>query len=111
MLDVRWRLGSDDGRTEYAAAPLPGAIYIDLETELSGPPDEHTVATSCRHPTHSTRPRLVGGVRPDSLVVVYDDNGGMSRGSGMVAAALDRPSGRSRCSTAGSPHGEQQAGR
>ncbi len=78
LLDVRWRLGADDPRGEYDAAHIRGAIYVDLEGELSGPADER----AGRHPLPS--PEAVEeaaarwGVRPDSLVVVYDDNGGMS---------------------------------
>jgi thiosulfate/3-mercaptopyruvate sulfurtransferase len=78
LLDVRGRLGADDPRGEYDAGHIPGAIYVDLEDDLSGPPDE----LAGRHPLPS--PEAVEaaaarwGVRPDSVVVVYDDNGGMS---------------------------------
>ncbi len=78
LLDVRWRLGADDPRGEYAAAHIPGARYVDLEGDLSGPPDEQ----AGRHPLPSmeqfTRTAARWGVRPSSPVVVYDDNGGMS---------------------------------
>jgi thiosulfate/3-mercaptopyruvate sulfurtransferase len=78
LLDVRGRLGADDPRGEYEAGHIPGALYVDLEDDLSGPADKR----AGRHPLPS--PEAVEeaaarwGVRPDSLVVVYDDNGGMS---------------------------------
>jgi thiosulfate/3-mercaptopyruvate sulfurtransferase len=78
LLDVRGRLGADDPRGEYEAAHIPGALYVDLDGELSGPAD----AQAGRHPLPS--PEAVEeaaarwGVRPDSLVVAYDDNAGMS---------------------------------
>ena len=37
VLDVRWSLGGPDGAAEYAAGHLPGAVGLDLETELSRP--------------------------------------------------------------------------
>src|SRR5512145_2497679 len=38
VLDVRWALGDRRGRDHYLAGHLPGAVYVDLETELAGPP-------------------------------------------------------------------------
>ncbi len=35
VLDVRWRLDRPDGRPEYLAGHVPGARYVDLETELA----------------------------------------------------------------------------
>ncbi|WP_240760119.1 sulfurtransferase [Phytoactinopolyspora endophytica] len=96
LLDVRWRLGGPDGAGEYAKGHLPGAAYIDLENDLSGPvtpdsgrhplPDATDLETTLRH----------AGVRTDSDVVVYDDWGGMSaarawwllRWGGMSAARV-----------------------
>ena len=36
LLDVRWALGDDQGREKYLAGHLPGAVFVDLETELAG---------------------------------------------------------------------------
>ncbi|MBI9114087.1 sulfurtransferase [Sanguibacter suaedae] len=78
LLDVRWALGRTDGRARYEEGHLPGAVYVDLETELSG------LATSAtgRHPL----PSVVAlqdaarswGVRRGVPVVVYDTLGGLS---------------------------------
>ena len=42
VLDVRYRLDRPDGRADHDAAHIPGAVYVDMETELSrhGRPDE-----------------------------------------------------------------------
>ena len=78
LLDVRWRLGIDDGRGEYAAGHIPGAIYVDLESDLAGPPDEQAGRHPLPSPEAVEQAAARWGVRPDSVVVVYDDNGGMS---------------------------------
>ncbi|WP_460682998.1 sulfurtransferase [Modestobacter lapidis] len=76
LLDVRWRLGADTGRAEYLAGHLPGAVYVDLPTELSAPPSPG----GGRHPLPSVQ-RLQSaarrwGVSAGSRVVAYDDAGG-----------------------------------
>ncbi|MGY2130357.1 sulfurtransferase [Blastococcus sp. SYSU DS0617] len=78
LLDVRWALGDDRGREKYLAGHLPGAVYVDLETELADPP---TPAMG-RHPMPSIQ-RLQArarrwGVRADRPVVAYDDSGGLA---------------------------------
>ena len=37
VLDSRWNLGGPDGREEFESGHVPGARWVDLETELSGP--------------------------------------------------------------------------
>lgn len=78
LLDIRWSLARPDGRDEYLAGHLPGARYVDLERELSGPKDP----TGGRHPLPEPadlQASLRGaGVRRDHPVVVYDDAGGQS---------------------------------
>ena len=71
LADVRWRLGGPPGRQEYEAGHLPGAQYVDLETELAAPP-----GAGGRHPlpdpaVFEQAMRRIG-VRADSLVVAYD---------------------------------------
>ncbi len=71
LADVRWTLNGPPGRSEFEAGHLPGAQYVDLESELSGPP-----GTGGRHPVPNAAV-LEGalrriGVRTDSRVVVYD---------------------------------------
>lgn len=78
LLDVRWELGRTDGQHGYLAGHLPGAVFVDLETELAGQPS----AEEGRHPLPTladleARARR-WGVHNGSAVVVYDAVGGMS---------------------------------
>lgn len=38
LLDVRWSLTGPRGRQAYEAGHLPGAVFVDLDTELAAPP-------------------------------------------------------------------------
>lgn len=38
LLDVRWRLGGPAGIDSYREGHLPGAAFVDLDRDLSGPP-------------------------------------------------------------------------
>ncbi|MFD7089951.1 sulfurtransferase [Streptomyces sp. NPDC059883] len=75
LLDARWQLGGPPGRAQYETGHLPGAVYIDLDQELAGPP-----GAAGRHPL----PEMAAfgaamrraGVSQDKPVVVYD--GGQS---------------------------------
>ncbi|ABP53926.1 sulfurtransferase [Salinispora tropica] len=77
LLDVRWRLTGPPGRDDYAAGHLPGAVFVDLDTELCGPP-----GAAGRHPLPD--PAILqaalraAGVRAGHPVVVYDGGDGMS---------------------------------
>ncbi|HSP75890.1 MAG TPA: sulfurtransferase [Cryobacterium sp.] len=78
VLDVRWKLGGPPGLGEYRSGHIPGAVYVDLETELAG----HGGPADGRHPL-PTRSALQATARRWGLcdgdtVVVYDDLGGMS---------------------------------
>ena len=78
VLDVRWRLGAVNPRGDYDAAHLPGALYVDLEHDLSGPPDPAAGRHPLPSPERFATTAAGWGVRPESSVIVYDDNGGMS---------------------------------
>jgi thiosulfate/3-mercaptopyruvate sulfurtransferase len=78
LLDVRWKLGGPPGRADYDRGHLPGAVYVDLDTELAGPP-----GAAGRHPLPDPealqRTLRAAGVRGDRPVVVYDaDNGSIA---------------------------------
>jgi thiosulfate/3-mercaptopyruvate sulfurtransferase len=72
VLDVRWRLGGPPGRADYDAAHIPGAVFVDLDAELAGPPGPQG-----RHPLPAPdRLQAVlrrAGVSVGSPVVAYDD--------------------------------------
>lgn len=66
-----------DARTRYGAGHLPGALFVDLETDLSARGD---AAVGGRHPLPTVEAfaaRLGAlGVTPETHVVAYDDQGG-----------------------------------
>ncbi|MFF1878539.1 sulfurtransferase [Leifsonia sp. NPDC058230] len=78
VLDVRWKLGGPPGRPEYERGHIPGAVYVDLDTELAG----HGEPTDGRHPL----PQIADfesaargwGLNAGDAVVVYDDLSGLS---------------------------------
>lgn len=71
LLDIRWQHGRPSGRPEYEAGHLPGAVYVDLDTELAGAPGE-----TGRHPLPDIAAfgaaMRRAGVSRDREVVVYD---------------------------------------
>jgi thiosulfate/3-mercaptopyruvate sulfurtransferase len=75
ICDVRWwLLDPPRGRNEYEAAHLPGAVFVDVDTDLVA-----TVGPG-RHPlpdpaTFARRLEAIG-IGDDSTVVAYDDHGG-----------------------------------
>ncbi|MQA32078.1 sulfurtransferase [Modestobacter roseus] len=72
LLDVRWQLGSDTGRDDYLAGHLPGAVFVDLDTELSAPASPQ----AGRHPLPSVQSLQAAarrwGISAGSRIVVYD---------------------------------------
>jgi thiosulfate/3-mercaptopyruvate sulfurtransferase len=78
LLDVRWRLDAPDGRPAYRAGHLPGARYVDLDRELAGPPAPLLGRHPLPAPADLEAAARRWGVRQDSVVVAYDDLGGMS---------------------------------
>jgi len=77
LLDVRWRLVGPPGRDDYVAAHLPGAVFVDLDADLCGPP-----GAGGRHPLPDPAPlqRTLrrAGVRTGWPVVVYDGGDGLA---------------------------------
>lgn len=77
VIDVRWRLGGASGRDNYDAGHLPGAVFLDLDTDLCGPP-----GAGGRHPLPNPadlqRVLRAAGVRADRPIVVYDLGDGLS---------------------------------
>ncbi len=72
ILDVRYRTGGPPGFEEYVAGHIPGAAYVDLDTDLAGPPGDRG-----RHPLPEPEIFLEAmqraGVGLEGPVVVYDD--------------------------------------
>lgn len=77
LLDVRFRMGGTGGAPEFARGHLPGATYVDLDTDLSDLSPHGADPGRGRHPLpgveafgRAMRRVGVSGSRP---VVVYDD--------------------------------------
>ncbi len=78
VLDVRWSLGGPAGLPLYESGHIPGAVYVDLESELSrgGEPQEG------RHPLPAVEEFQAAarrwGINDGDTVVVYDDWNGQA---------------------------------
>ncbi|MDA8370983.1 MAG: sulfurtransferase [Nocardiopsaceae bacterium] len=97
VVDVRWYLDGRSGRDAYLGGHVPGAVFADVDTDLSAP----ATAGSGRHPLPAPEAfaeslaRL--GIGDDTPVVAYDDAGGsvaarlvwMLRTLGSSAALMD----------------------
>jgi thiosulfate/3-mercaptopyruvate sulfurtransferase len=75
VADVRWYLGQPgEGRRRYEAAHVPGAVFVDIDTDLAAPPGPG------RHPLPDPRAFAARmgalGIGNEQDVVVYDDAGG-----------------------------------
>lgn len=73
VLDVRWRLDRPDGRPEYLEGHIPGAVFVDLNTQLA----RKGAATDGRHPLPTVEVLQEAvrswGINDGDRVVVYDD--------------------------------------
>jgi thiosulfate/3-mercaptopyruvate sulfurtransferase len=78
LLDVRWALGDPHGREQYLADHLPGAVFVDLASELAGPADP----SRGRHPLPPNEQFQASarawGIRSGDVVVAYDNSGNMA---------------------------------
>ena len=74
VLDVRFKLGDSTGRQEFERAHIPGASYVDMDTELAtirpdGAGGRHPMPTS----ETFTAAMRSAGVTMSRQVVAYDD--------------------------------------
>jgi thiosulfate/3-mercaptopyruvate sulfurtransferase len=81
VVDVRWSLIGPSGRGEYQESHLPAAVFLDVDTDLAGPP-----GSGGRHPLPEPAALQASlraaGIHPWSRVVAYD------AADGSVAARL-----------------------
>lgn len=77
LLDVRWELGRDDGHALYLAGHVPGAVFVDLEADLTDPAGD---GTRGRHPLPDPERFAEAmrrcGVSKRQPVIVYDGSTG-----------------------------------
>ena len=80
VLDVRWSLGGPAGLPLYEAGHIPGAVYVDLETELA----RHGEPQEGRHPLPTVEDFQDAarrwGINDGDAVVVYDDWNNLAAG-------------------------------
>lgn len=81
VLDVRWTLGGPPGRDDYLRGHIPGAVFVDLDSELALPagvrrPEDgrHPLP----HPDALQADLRRWGISPGSRVVAYDDSGNLA---------------------------------
>ena len=98
LADVRWYLDGRDGRDAFERAHVPGAVWVDLDRQLAA---HDQPATEGRHPLPSPVEFAASmaelGIGDDTVVVAYDDTGGLPAGRlvvmlrmlGREAALLD----------------------
>lgn len=77
IVDCRFQLGNPEvGRSQYEESHIPGAVYFDLEQDLSGEKREH----GGRHPlpeiTDFQRKLEAAGISNDTTVIAYDGGEG-----------------------------------
>ncbi|MFD3261158.1 sulfurtransferase [Paenibacillus lentus] len=79
IVDCRFQLGSPEaGRMAYTESHIPGAVYLDLESDLSAPVGEHGGRHPLPDPEALAKRLGQAGISNDSVVVAYDDQGGMN---------------------------------
>ncbi|MEX0795645.1 MAG: sulfurtransferase [Acidimicrobiia bacterium] len=75
VFDTRWKLNHPEhGQESYLSGHIPGAVFVDLDDDLSAPegPGRHPL------PDLATFAATLGrlGLNPEDEVVVYDDTAG-----------------------------------
>lgn len=93
LADVRRYWDRRNGRAEFEKRHIAGAVWVDLDNELAA---RDQPATSGRHPLPSPEAfaRAMGGhgIADDTIVVAYDDTGGMTSGRMVVMLrSIGRP--------------------
>ncbi len=81
LADVRWYLDGRDGRAAFEDGHIAGAIWVDLDHQLAGH-DQPVIEGRHPFPTPAQFAASMGslGIANDTLVVAYDDTGGLTAG-------------------------------
>lgn len=97
VCDVRWYLDGRSGRAAFVAGHVVGAVFVDLDRWLAGPPSRAAGRHPLPAPDVFARGMRDVGIDNGATVVAYDDSGGgtaarlvwMLRACGERAALLD----------------------
>ena len=97
IADVRWYLDGRSGRDAFHAGHIAGAVFVDLDEWLAGPPSAEEGRHPLPDPERFARGMSEAGIGDGTTVVAYDDAGGviaarlvwMLRSLGHDAAVLD----------------------
>lgn len=76
VVDVRWYLDGRSGRAAYRSGHLPGAVWLDLDAELSGWASPAVGRHPLPRPGHFAAVLGRVGIADGTPVVAYDDAGG-----------------------------------
>jgi len=97
IADVRWYLDGRSGRDAFAKGHIPDAVFVDLDEMLAGEPGHGRGRHPLPEPADFAVAMSRSGIADDSIVVAYDDVGGviaarlvwMLRATGHDSAVLD----------------------
>ena len=77
VVDLRWYLDKTrSGRAEYEAGHIPGAVHLDIDTDLSDPVGPGTGRHPLPTPERFAAALGRAGIATGTPVVAYDDAGG-----------------------------------
>ncbi|WP_062301156.1 sulfurtransferase [Demequina subtropica] len=72
LLDVRWALAQPDGHADFEASHIPGAVYVDVDTELADIGDPARGRHPLPTPEAFQAAARAWGLDDGDAVVVYD---------------------------------------
>jgi thiosulfate/3-mercaptopyruvate sulfurtransferase len=76
IVDVRWYLDGRSGRAAYQVGHLPGAVWLDVDADLSAPASPAEGRHPLPSPEHFAEALGRAGIGEGTPVVAYDDAGG-----------------------------------
>ncbi|MDT4949354.1 MAG: thiosulfate/3-mercaptopyruvate sulfurtransferase [Pseudonocardiales bacterium] len=76
VVDVRWYLDGRSGRAAYERGHVPGAVWLDIDTDLSAPASTAEGRHPLPTPEHFAAALGRVGIASGQRVVAYDDAGG-----------------------------------
>src|SRR3954452_12156785 len=77
VADARW-YADGSGRASYEDGHIPGAVFVDVDTDLSAPRTDTTGRHPLPTPSEFAAAMSRAGIGDETFVVAYDDAGGSS---------------------------------